>query len=106
MAKRLLRLSRQDFATVANDKTAKRATSAHFSATCSGAAVGCAVVVSKKVAKSSVSRHVVKRRTREAMRVACNDSRAVIVYARAGAAELSYDAIVEEISPLLQRITT
>jgi ribonuclease P protein component len=106
MAKRLLRLSRQDFTNVANDRASKRSVSAHFSATCSLAAVGCAVVVSKKVAKSSVERHLAKRRIREATRDFCNDTKAVIVYARSGAASLSYEAIVEELTPLLQKIAS
>lgn len=102
MPKRRLHLSRPDFTAVSNDKSAKRATTPHFSVTISNAGVGSAVVVSKKVAKSSVQRHLVKRRVREAIAPWCNDSHAIIVYARAGSATLPYSDIVTELTPLLK----
>ena len=102
MPKRRLHLSRPDFTSVTNDRGAKRATSAHFSVVCSQAGVGSAVVVSKKVAKSSVERHLLKRRVREAVAPWNSDLYALIVYAKAGAAALPYSQIVSELSSLLQ----
>jgi ribonuclease P protein component len=106
MAKRQLHILRSDFNAISRDRNAKKAVSTHFSATSSVLGVGYAVVVSKKVAKSSVSRHLMKRRVREATRPFCDDSRAIIIYARAGAGTLPYAAIIEELSPLLQRIVS
>jgi ribonuclease P protein component len=105
MSKRRLHLSRPDFTNTAQDKNAKRAVSTHFSITVSKKGVGSAVVVSKKVAKSSVERHLLKRRVREAVAPWNSDAYALIVYARAGAGSLPYSAIVSELSPLLHRIT-
>ena len=101
MPKRRIHLSRPDFAAVSRDKSAKRATSPHFSVTISNMGIGSAVVVSKKVTKSSVQRHLVKRRVREmiAQEGGNSTSRAVIVYARAGSASLPYSDIVTELIP-------
>jgi ribonuclease P protein component len=104
MSKRRLHLSRADFTNTTQDKGAKRATSAHFSVTFSRQGVGSAVVVSKKVAKSSVERHLLKRRVREAAAPWNSDVHALIVYARPGAAALPYSEIVSELTSLLQRI--
>ena len=106
MSKRRLHLSRPDFTAVTNDRSAKRATSSHFSVTLSVAGVGSAVVVSKKVAKSSVQRHLIKRRVREIVAPWCSDTRALIVYARAGSGGLPYSAMAEELTLLLQRMTS
>jgi ribonuclease P protein component len=104
MSKRRLHLSRPDFTNATQDKGAKRAVSPHFSVNMSRMGVGAAVVVSKKVAKSSVARHLLKRRVREASAPWNSDAYAIIIYARAGAASLPYSEIVAELSPLLQRI--
>jgi len=103
MPKRRLHLSRPDFTSASQDKAAKRGTTPHFSLTLSRAGVGTAVVVSKKVAKSSVARHLLKRRVREAVAPWNSDSYALIIYARPGAAALPYSGIIAELSPLLQR---
>ena len=68
--------------------------------------VGSAVVVSKKVAKSSVKRHLIKRRVREATAPWNSDSYALIIYARTGSDTLPYSEIVSELTPLLQRMTS
>ncbi len=103
MSNRRIHLSRSDFTAVSSDRSAKRVNTTHFSVTTSPAGVGCAVVVSKKVAKSSVQRHLLKRRVREAVAPFCDASSALIVYARAGAASLPYSEIVAELSSLLQQ---
>ena len=99
-------LSRPDFAKVNDDRTAKRLSSEHFSIVMSRAAAvqGCAVVVSKKVAKGAVQRHLLKRRVREVIRPWCAEHQAgVIVYARAGSAPLPYSQIASELQKLLQQ---
>ncbi len=101
---RRISLSRAQFTAVSNDKRARRSSSEHFSVVISSTGVGVAVVVSKKVAKTSVARHLLKRRVREATAEAHFSSAesAVIVYARAGAAALSFAQITAELAPLLQ----
>ena len=106
MPKRRLQLSRPDFTAVSNDKNAKRAVSTHFSVVISKVGVGTAVVVSKKVAKSSVQRHLIKRRVREVIAPWCTDAQALIVHARPGSATLSYSEMVAEITPLLQHFVS
>jgi ribonuclease P protein component len=101
MTKRRMHLSRTDFTAVTADRSAKRLTSAHFSVTISNAGIGTAVVVSKKVAKSSVQRHLLKRRVREAVAPFISNMQAFIVYARAGSAALPYSDIVTELSTIL-----
>jgi ribonuclease P protein component len=64
---------------------------------------GLAVVVSKKAAKLAVSRHLLKRRMLAAMRLYARADRAIIAYARPGAAALSYRALEAELSELLAR---
>jgi ribonuclease P protein component len=106
MSKRRLQLSRFDFTAMSNDKGAKRATTPHFSIVLSNSGVGSAVVVSKKVAKSSVQRHLIKRRVREILAPWCSDSFGIIAYARAGSAALPYSEMVSELTPLLRRIVS
>jgi ribonuclease P protein component len=106
MPKRRLQLSRPDFTAVSSDRSAKRATTPHFSVVLSNLGVGSAVVVPKKVTKSSVQRHLLKRRVREILTPWCSDSYGIIVYARAGSAALPYSEILDELSPLLQRMTS
>jgi ribonuclease P protein component len=106
MSKRRLQLSRSDFTSVSNDRSAKRGSTPHFSVICSPLGTGSAVVVSKKVAKRSVQRHLIKRRVREVIAPRCADSFGIIVYARAGAGALAYGEIQTELNPLLQRIVS
>ena len=107
MFERSLRLSRQAITTISSSPSAKRATSEHFSVVympTDSAAGGCAVVVSKKVTKTSVGRHLLKRRVRAALADWCRPSYALIVYARAGSATLPYSVIADELSNLLPRV--
>ncbi len=99
-----LALSRADFSHVTADVKARRAASTYFSAVGSRTGVGCAVVVSKKVAKSAVGRHLLKRRVREALGPWYSNSYALIVYARPGSASLPYAEITAELNALLPRV--
>ncbi|MDR3547893.1 MAG: ribonuclease P protein component [Candidatus Pacebacteria bacterium] len=107
MFSRPMRLSREAIASISGDPAAKRATSEHFSVVFStndrAAASGCAVVVSKKISKTSVRRHLLKRRIRAALKEWCSRDYVLIVYARAGSSSLPYSAIAEELSRLLPR---
>jgi ribonuclease P protein component len=106
MFSRPLRLSREAIARVSSDSAARRATSEHFSVVCAAsdsAASGCAVVVSKKVSKTSVGRHLLKRRMQAVLKEWYHSSQALIVYARAGANTLPYSVLSDELSALLPR---
>ncbi len=93
------RLTRSTFPDVVRGK---RAISAHFSITLTASAEGrAAVVVSKKVAKSSVARHQLKRRILEALHTRVLPGRSFIVYARAGSTTLSYASLESELTTLL-----
>lgn len=102
MIPRSMRLSRAHFAPSGPET---RAASSHFSLSVREAPQngGCATVISKKVAKLSVSRHLLKRRMLSVMKPYCTKDRAVIVYARPGAAALPYPALAAELSELLAR---
>ena len=102
-----LRLSRQAVTAASSSPSAKRATSAHFSVVyvpTDSAAGGCAVVVSKKVTKTSVGRHLLKRRVRAALSGWCQASYALVIYARAGSSTLPYSVIADELSSLLPQV--
>lgn len=83
-----------------------RAHSPHFSISYgpSPETGGCGVVVSKKVEKSSVKRHLLKRRMREVLRNYCSKDAICIVYARPGAQALSFAELSDELSKELERI--
>jgi len=83
-----------------------RASSTHFSIMASPAAPGhggCAVVVSKKVARLSVSRHLLKRRMLSVMRPWCSPDQALVAYARTGSSSLPFSELAKELSTLLTR---
>ncbi|HYF29025.1 MAG TPA: ribonuclease P protein component [Candidatus Paceibacterota bacterium] len=103
MLPKRLRLSRAEFGKAA---AGTRATSAHFSVTVRRNAEngGAAAVISKKVAKKAVDRHLLKRRILEALRPEVFSDRSIIVYARAGAPTLSYAALKQELSELLGKV--
>lgn len=65
---------------------------------------GAGVVVTKKVERSSVKRHVLKRRIREAIRPLVSTTHALIVYARPGSQNLSYQDIESELTALIGRV--
>lgn len=102
MPPKRLRLSREEFAAAA---TGRRATSAHFSVTIrkTQQTGGVAAVISKKVAKKSVDRHFLKRRILEILRPHTFPTLSLIVYARAGAPTLPFQALKQELSELVAR---
>lgn len=101
MLPRRLRISRDHFSDAG---TGEKAHSTHFSIVWKAAASGgCAAVVSKKVARRSVDRHLLKRRMLAVMKPWCSPKRSLIVYARGGATSLPYRVLAEELSLLLSR---
>lgn len=103
MIPRRLRLAR---AHVASPTHGTKSTGAHFSVSVrEGLGVGgCAVVVSKKVAALSVTRHRLKRRMLAVMRPWCTPDVALVVYARPGSAVLPFSELAEELHGTLMRI--
>lgn len=84
-----------------------RAESAHFLLVGSmrkEQANGCAAVVSKKVARLSVSRHRLKRRMLFVMRPWCRGTIGLIVTAKSGAGTLPFSTLKEELEMLLSRV--
>ncbi len=102
MLPRRMRLSRAHFAPSGPEK---RFSSPHFSLSVrlSERQGGCAVIVSKKTARLSVSRHRLKRRVLSVLRPWCSPSRVLIVYARPHSPDLSYEELSRELSTLLAR---
>lgn len=103
--KHKMRLTRAHFATPTPPVPEKRLASANFSLSLRvvEAHGGCAAVVSKKVAKLSVSRHLLKRRMLSVMRPWCSPTRALVIYTRPGAAALDFAALERELIDLLTR---
>lgn len=96
-----MRLSRAHFAPTGPEK---RVASPHFSLSVRDSEVGgCAIVIGKKVAKLSVSRHLLKRRMFSVVAPYCLKSRILIVYTRPGANTLDYPAIEKELGDLLAK---
>ena len=85
-----------------------RAASSHFSLSLrkTEGQGGCATVISKKIARLSVSRHLLKRRMLSVMKDYCAKDMALIVYARPGAATLPYQELKIELTELLSRALT
>ncbi len=81
-----------------------RASSAHFSIVAVPAREGgAAAVVSKKVARRSVDRHLLKRRMLAVLRPYLTPGRSIIAYARAGSLGLPYGVLKAELESLLNR---
>jgi len=97
------RLSREGFDTA---RSLKRAASRHFSVSYGRqeGAGGAAVVVSKKVAKLAVSRHLLKRRVLAILDPYAREDETLIVFVRPGAAELPSPALRDELISLLSDI--
>lgn len=100
MLPRRLRLSRRSFP---DTRRGRRNSSAHFTivAVPSPSSAG-AVVVSKKIARRSVDRHLLKRRMLMVLRAHLSPTHSLVLYARSGAPLLSFTALKEELSSLLQ----
>lgn len=94
-----LRLSRRDFDEVSKGQ---RVVGRHISLTLGAPGTkGAAVVVSKKVARFSVTRHLLKRRVLSVL-TPLSKERAIIAYARPGCAALAFPLLKEEIESLLR----
>lgn len=107
MVPRSLRLGRQGFE---QSGSLPRTATPHFSISYGTLpnAAGIGVIVPKKVVKSSVERHQLKRRVREIARelvVHQNISKtALIIVTRAGASKLSFDELKRELSEVFKAI--
>lgn len=64
---------------------------------------GCAVVVSKKVAKRSVDRHLLKRRLMHILGPWVNQEHFLVVYAKSGSAARTFSELSEELTSLLMK---
>lgn len=95
------RLSRAAFSTP--NTSIQRISSTHFTAVALKEEKGWAVVVSKKVARLSVTRHRVKRRILAALR-ALEPQSSVIIYPRASAITLDFATTKTELASLLSKI--
>ncbi len=95
-----LRLTREAFPKVLQAK--KRLISEHFSLSYSQG-TGFSAVVSKKVAKRSVDRHLMKRRMLEVLKRGPH-TKAIIAYARSGAPSLPFSELKKELETLLARV--
>lgn len=103
MLPRTRRLQREGFESA---RSLRRAASPHFSLSYGKApgAGGAAVVVSKKVAKLAVSRHLLKRRVLSVIAPYVREDEALIVHARPGAAALPFPVLKDELVSLLSDI--
>jgi ribonuclease P protein component len=81
----------------------RRFSSAHFTAIIPKEAKGYAVVVSKKVARLSVARHRIKRRTLEALR-ATPLPESLILFPKSSVLDMSYQQTRIELAELLSKI--
>ncbi|MDO8624319.1 MAG: ribonuclease P protein component [bacterium] len=97
MFPRRKRLTREDFIRLSREK---RFHSRHFSLIISPKVSGYAVVVSKKTAKLSTARHLLKRRVLAALR-SLPLPPAVVVFAKDSATALSFAEIKTELATLL-----
>lgn len=64
---------------------------------------GGAVVVSKKAAKRSVDRHLLKRRIKAVLKPWLTSGRLIIIHVRPGAMELPFAALEAELTALLRQ---
>lgn len=81
-------------------KTGRRLSSPHFTAIVSHEVKGYAVVVPKKVARLSVTRHRIKRQVLAALRTLSLPP-ALILFPKASVSSVSYEDIQTEIKNLL-----
>lgn len=82
----------------------RRLSSAHFTAILPREAKGYAVIVSKKTARLSVTRHRIKRQVLAALR-ALRPPGALILFPKPSALKLEYRQIKMEIAGLLSKIS-
>jgi len=84
-------------------KTGRRVSSTHFMAVFSEEALGYAVVVSKKVARLSVTRHRIKRQVFEALRT-LPLPKSLILFPQSTTASMTYQDVQAELIGLLSKI--
>ena len=106
MFARSLRLSRAGFE---RTRSLRRASAPHFSVSYGslGQDAGLGVIVPKKVVKSAVARHRLKRRLREILRTLAATGglpSVIIVSARTGADSLTYAHMSDELSEAFKAI--
>jgi ribonuclease P protein component len=102
MLPKKLRLTRETFP---DTRGLKRASSAHFSVSYGDSAKGgVAVVISKKVAKLAVSRHLLKRRILSVARPFVNGKHVIVIHTRPGAAGIPFTELKNELISLLGSI--
>ena len=101
MFSRRERLSRAAFPTALS--TGRRFSSTNFSVVLPKESRGYAVVVSKKVARLSVTRHLIKRRVLEALRTLPLPS-SIIVFPKTAVSRMSYQDVKVELATLLSKI--
>ncbi len=82
----------------------RRVSSPHFVAILSKESSGYAVIVPKKVARLSVTRHRIKRRTLEALRTIPLPFPTLILFPKQSVAYLTHGDVVAELSELLSKI--
>lgn len=100
MFPRRKRLPRAEFPSVV--KNGRRISSPNFSAIIPKDTSGYAVVVSKKTARLSVTRHRIKRRVLGALRqLTISLPPSFILYPRASALDMEYDELRQELIKLL-----
>ncbi len=102
MIVRRRRLARTDFSVLL--KSGRRVNTQHFSLLYSPNVSGLAVVVSKKVIKTAVGRHKIKRRVQSILNT-ITASYGYVIFARKGVSTLSFFEIQEELGTLLIHIT-
>ncbi len=101
----LPRRSRLTRAAFSNTGKEMRAVSPHFSVSIRETeTTGIAAIISKKVEKTSVGRHLLKRRMMGVAREWCATPHAVMIYARTGAGSLPYAELKKELHALLARL--
>lgn len=100
MFPRRKRITRSDFQSAL--KSGRRVSSPNFSATIPKNTIGYAVVVSKKTARLSVTRHRIKRRVLDALKkLPIVIPASVILYPRATVINMKYDELKQELIKLL-----
>lgn len=101
MLPRRSRLSREGFDSIMRSR---RYSSPHFSLSIqeNGLYSGLGIVISKKVAKLAVSRHLLKRRISSVLAPFYTDTRAIAVFAKPGSKELPFPELKTELLGLLE----
>lgn len=101
MLRKPSRLPREGFARIGKGK---RLVAPHVSISYGQGGGQVAAVVSKKVAAKATARHLLKRRLLAIARPYTGKAVSFVVYAKAGAAALSYQTLKEELTGLLDTL--